>query len=92
MAVDRSPRADAVAAIAADTARGAHTTVPRAARGARALGHGRVVVGADQETESLSSQGLDYLRTLEAHFAGVPVAATRRIGRLRAEIARRDRL
>lgn len=50
------------------------------------------MVGADQETESLSSQGLDYLRALEAHFAGVPVAATRRIGRLRAEIARRDRL
>jgi nucleotide-binding universal stress UspA family protein len=84
VAVDRSPRTDAVAAIAADTARGAHATVrvlhvapePSAVHDAR----GRVVVWADQERESLSSQGLDYLRTLEAHFAGVPVESVVRFG------------
>ena len=84
LAVDYSPRADAVATIAAETARGAHATV-------RLLhvapepsevhdGYGRVVVYADQESESLHSQGLDYLRALEAHFVGVPVESVVRFG------------
>jgi nucleotide-binding universal stress UspA family protein len=84
LAVDRSPRADAVATIAAETAQGAHATVrllhvapePSAVYDA----HGRVVVYADQETESLRSQGLDYLRGLEVHFAGVPVESVVRFG------------
>ena len=84
LAVDRSPRADAVAAIAADTARGAHATVrllhvapePSAVQDV----HGRVVVYADQEAESLISQGVDYLRTLEIHFSGVPVDCVVRFG------------
>ena len=84
LAVDQSPRADAVATIAAETARGAHATVrllhvapePSAVQDA----HGRVVVYADQEAESLSSQGLDYLRGLEVHFAGVPVESVVRFG------------
>lgn len=84
LAVDRSPRADAIAAIAADTARGAHATVrllhvapePSAVQDAR----GRVVAYADQETESLSSEGVDYLRTLEGHFGGVPVESVVRFG------------
>jgi len=84
LALDRSPRADAVATIAAETARGAHATVrllhvapePSAVHD----GQGRVVVYADQESESLSSQGLDYLRELEAHFAGVPVESVVRFG------------
>ena len=84
LALDRSPRADAVASIAAETARGAHATVrllhvapePSAVHD----GQGRVVAYADQESESLSSQGLDYLRELEAHFAGVPVESVVRFG------------
>ena len=84
LAVDRSPRADAVAAIVADTAHGAHATVrllhvahePSAVHNAE----GRVVVYADQETESLTSAGLDYLRTLEAHFGGLPVESVVRFG------------
>jgi nucleotide-binding universal stress UspA family protein len=84
LAVDRSPRADAVATIAAETARGAHATVRllhvAPAPSAVHDRHGRVVVYADQETESLSSQGLDYLRGLEVHFAGVPVESVVRFG------------
>ncbi len=84
LAIDQSPRADAVATIAAETARGAHATVrllhvapePSAVHDA----HGRVVVYADQETESLSSHGLDYLRALETRFAGVPVDSAVRFG------------
>ena len=84
LAVDRSPRAEAVAAITADTARGARATVrllhvapePSAVHDAQ----GRVVVYADQETESLSSQGVDYLRTLEVHFSGVQVESVVRFG------------
>ena len=84
LAVDRSPRADAVATIAAETARGAHAAVcllhvapePTEVRDPR----GQVVVYADQETESLRSQGLDYLRGLEAHFAGLPVESVVRFG------------
>ncbi len=84
LAIDQSPRADAVAAIAADTARGAHATVrllhvapePSAVQDA----HGRVVVYADQETESLISEGVDFLRTLEVHFSGVPVESVVRFG------------
>jgi nucleotide-binding universal stress UspA family protein len=84
MPVDRSPRTDAVAAIVADTARGAHASVrllhvapvPSAVYGAE----GRVVVYADQEMESLASQSLDFLHALEGHFAGVPVDSVVRFG------------
>jgi len=83
LAADYSPRADAVAAVVADTARGAHATVrllhvtapPSAVQDA----HGRVVVYADQETESLRSQGLDYLNALAMHF-DVPVESVVRFG------------
>jgi nucleotide-binding universal stress UspA family protein len=83
LAVDRSPRADAVAAIAADTARGAHATVRLlyvAPEPSAVQSEGRVVVYADQETESLTSAGLDYLRTLEVHFGDVPVETVVRFG------------
>lgn len=84
LAADRSPRADAVAIIAAETARGAHAVVRllHVAPEASAVhdGQGRVVVYADQESESLSSQGLDYLRSLEAHFTGVAVESVVRFG------------
>jgi nucleotide-binding universal stress UspA family protein len=84
LAVDRSPRAEAVATIAAETARGAHATVRllhvAPAPSAVHDRHGRVVAYADQETESLSSQGLDYLRGLEVHFVGVPAESVVRFG------------
>jgi nucleotide-binding universal stress UspA family protein len=90
LAVDRSPRAAAVAAIVADTARGAHATVrllhvapePSAVHNAE----GRVVAYADQEAESLTSEGLDYLRTLELPFDEVPVESVVRFGDPVAEI------
>ena len=90
LAVDQSPRADAVAAIAAETARGAHAAVrllhvapePSAVHD-RA---GRVVVYADQESESLSGAGLDYLHELEAHFAGLRVDSVVRFGEPVAQI------
>ena len=84
LAADRSPRADAVATIAAETARGAQAEVRllHVAPEVSAVhdGQGRVVVYADQESESLSSQGLDYLRGLEAHFTGVAVESVVRFG------------
>lgn len=84
LAVDRSPRADAVANLVADTARGAHATVcllhvappPSAVYDAE----GRIVVYADQEAASRTSAGLDYLRTLEIHFGGVAVESVVRFG------------
>ena len=90
MPLDRSPRADAVAAIVADTARGCHATVrllhvapePSAVQDAK----GRVVAYADQEMESLTCESLDYLRTLEVHFTGVPVERIVRFGDPTAEI------
>jgi len=88
--IDPSPRADAVAAIAADTARGSHATVrlvhvapePSAVEDA----DGRVVAHADQEMESLSSNSLDSLRRLEAHFTGLPVESVVRFGDPATEI------
>jgi nucleotide-binding universal stress UspA family protein len=84
LAVDRSSRALAMADLVADTARGAHATVrllhvasePSAVHDAE----GRVVVYADQESASRTSEGLDYLRALEIHFEGVPVESAVRFG------------
>jgi nucleotide-binding universal stress UspA family protein len=84
LAVDRSSRAPAMADLVADTARGAHAAVrllhvapePSAIEDA----HGRVVVYADQESASRASEGLDYLRALEMHFADVPMESVVRFG------------
>jgi nucleotide-binding universal stress UspA family protein len=84
MPVDRSPRADAVAAIVADCARGSYATVrllhvapePLAVLDAK----DRIVAYADQEMERLTCEGLDYLRTLEVHFGGVPMESIVRFG------------
>jgi nucleotide-binding universal stress UspA family protein len=90
MPVDRSSRADAVAAIVADTARGAHAIVrllhvapdPAAVQDAK----GCVVAFADQEMESLKCEGLDSLRPLEVYFSGLPVESVVRFGDPAAEI------
>lgn len=84
LAVDRSPRADAVASLIADTARGAHATVRllhvAAEPSAVQDSEGRVIVYADQEAASLTSEGLDFLRALEVHFDGVPLESIVRFG------------
>ncbi|HEY7867720.1 MAG TPA: universal stress protein [Methylomirabilota bacterium] len=84
LAVDYSPRADAVANLVADTARGAHATVRllhvASAPSAVYDAEGKVVVYADQEAASRTSEGLDFLRTLEAHFGGAPVESVVRFG------------
>jgi nucleotide-binding universal stress UspA family protein len=84
LAVDYSPRADAVANLVADTARGAHATVRllhvASAPSAVYDAEGKVVVYADQEAASRTSEGLDFLRPLEAHFGGVPVESVVRFG------------
>ena len=77
LAVDRSPRAEAEASLVADTARGAHALVrllhvPPEASAVHDT-EGRVVAYADQEAASRTSEGLNFLRTLEVYFAGVPV-------------------
>lgn len=90
MPVDRSPRADTVAAIVASTALGAHAkvrllhvaSVPAEVHGT----DGRVVVYADQELASLNSRGLDFLHSLEGHFAGVDVECVVRFGDPSAQI------
>jgi nucleotide-binding universal stress UspA family protein len=74
----------------ADTARGSHATVrllrvapePSAVVDAK----GRVMAYADQEMESLTCEGLDYLRTLEVHFTGVPLESVVRFGDPASEI------
>ena len=84
MPVDRSPRADAVAALVADTALGAHAKVrllhvapvPSAIQDTA----GRIVVYADQELASINSRGLDFLHALESHFQGVEVESVVRFG------------
>jgi nucleotide-binding universal stress UspA family protein len=84
LAVDRSPRADAVANLVADTARGAHATVRllHVASEPSAVfdSEGRVVVYADQEAASRTSEGLDFLRALEVHFGDVPLESIVRFG------------
>lgn len=89
LAVDRSPRADALAAIVADTARGARAAVRllHVAPAPEAVhAEGRVVVYADQETESLSAAWRDYLESLAVHFGDVAVESVVRFGDPVAEI------
>ena len=93
MPVDRFPRADAVAAIVAEIARGSHAVVrllhvapqPSAIQDAK----GRVVAFVDQEMESLKCEGLDALRPLEVYFSGLPVESVVRFGDPAAQIAAR---
>ena len=90
MPVDRSPRADAVASIVASIALGAHakvrllhvSPVPAEVHGT----DGRVVVYADQELASLTSRGLDFLRSIEGHFQGAEVESVVRFGDPSAQI------
>lgn len=84
LAVDCSPRADAVANLVADTARGAHATVRllHVAPESSAVhdSEGRVIAYADQETASRTCAGLDFLHALEVHFGDVPLESVVRFG------------
>ncbi len=90
--LDGSPTAEGVIPLVADAARGGGATVrllhvapmpvPRVTR------DGRVVAYADQERERLESEGLDYLRAVEARLGGVPVECAVRFGEPLAEILR----
>ena len=84
LAVDRSPRADVVASLVADTARGAHATVRllHVAPESSAVhdSEGRVIAYADQEAASRTCEGLDFLRALEVHFGDVPLESVVRFG------------
>jgi nucleotide-binding universal stress UspA family protein len=90
MPVDRFPRAEAVAAIVADIARGSHAMVrllhvapqPSDVQDAK----GRVVAFVDQEMESLKYEGLNALRPLEVYFSGLPVESVVRFGDPAAQI------
>lgn len=82
--LDRSPEAEPVIPIVADTARAGHAVVrllhvapePEVQMDAR----GRVVAYADQEMVRLGNEALDYLRTVELYFDGVQVETIVRFG------------
>lgn len=82
--LDQSPVAESVLPLVADMARGGKATVrllhvadlPQAQVGA----DGRVVAYVDQEMQRLDAEGMDYLRTAEVHFEGVPVECVVRFG------------
>jgi nucleotide-binding universal stress UspA family protein len=90
LAVDRSPRADAVANLVAATARGTNAAVRLLHVASRPSAihdtEGRIVVYSDQEAASRTSEGLDFLRPLEVHFDGVAVESVVRFGDPVAEI------
>jgi nucleotide-binding universal stress UspA family protein len=83
---------DAVARVVADAARGAGATVrllhvavpPDAVVDA----DGRTIAYADQETERLEAEALDYLRTIEIDLDGVPIECVVRFGDPAEEILR----
>lgn len=90
--LDQSLLAESVMPLVADAARGGGGSVRllHVAPIAQALVNkdGRVVAFADQEFERLESEGLDYLRTIEARLDGVPVECVVRFGDPVAEILR----
>ncbi len=90
--LDRRERAEAVLPLVADLARASDATVrllhvaplPRF----RQDTYGRVIGYADQESDRLEGEGLEYLRAAEAQLEGVPVERRVRFGDAREEILR----
>jgi nucleotide-binding universal stress UspA family protein len=88
--LDQSPVAESVVPLVADMARGGKGTVrllhvaptPQNIVGA----DGRVVAYADQEMQRLGAEAMDYLRTIEVRFEGVPVECVARFGDAVTEI------
>jgi len=90
--LDQSLIAEAVVPPVADAARGGGAAVRllHVAPIPQALVNkeGRVVAFVDQEFERLETEGLDYLRTIEAKLDGVPVECVVRFGDPVEEILR----
>ena len=91
--LDQSPLAESVVGVIADTARGAHGSTVRLLHVAlvpknQVDADGRVVAYADQETDRLRNEALDYLGKIEQTFDGVPVERVVRFGEPVEEILR----
>lgn len=90
--LDQSLTAEAVVPLVADAARGGGAAVRllHVAPIPQALVNkeGRVVAFVDQEFERLETEGLDYLRTIEAKLDGLPVDCVVRFGDPLEEILR----
>jgi nucleotide-binding universal stress UspA family protein len=88
--LDESPTAEAVIPLVADAARGGGAAVRllnvAPVPGPLVAKDGRVVAYADQEMARLKNEALDYLHTVEAGLAGVPVECVVRFGEPLAEI------
>lgn len=84
VALDQSGESESVLPLVADAARGGGATVrllhvvPIPGNVVDEEGH--VVAYADQETARLEAESLDYLRTQELAFDGIPVESTIRFG------------
>jgi nucleotide-binding universal stress UspA family protein len=90
--LDLSLTAEQVVPLVADAARGGGGTVRllhvAPVPALRVTPEGRVLAYADQETDRLTVEGLDYLHTMELHLDGVPVESVVRFGEPVAEILR----
>jgi nucleotide-binding universal stress UspA family protein len=84
LAVEGLARADAVAKLVAHTARRANGTVRLLHVASQPLAvqddEGQVVALAESKATGRTSQGLDFLQTLEVHFDGAPVQSVVRFG------------
>ena len=91
--LDQSPVAESVVEVVPDTARGAQASTVRLLHVAfvpknQVDTDGRVVAYADQETERLRNEALDYLGKVELTFDGVPAESVVRFGEPVEEILR----
>jgi universal stress protein A len=90
--LDQTPNAESVVPLVADAARGGGATVrllhvaPPPDNVVNA--DGLVVAYADQEALRMEAEALDYLRTMEVAFDGVPVETSVRFGDPVTEILR----
>jgi nucleotide-binding universal stress UspA family protein len=82
--LDLTIETEAVLPIVADAARGGGASVRLlhvASRPASVVdGEGHVLAYADHESARVEAEGMDYLRTIELMFDGVPVESTVRFG------------
>jgi nucleotide-binding universal stress UspA family protein len=90
--LDQSSTAEQVVPLVADAARGGGGTVRllhvAPVPALRVTPQGRILAYADQETDRLTVEGLDYLHTMELHLDGVPVESVVRFGDPVGEILR----
>ena len=90
--LDRSTIAESAISLVGDLARGSGATVRlihvTPVPGNLVTKEGRVVAYADQEMARLETEGVDYLRTLQARMGGVSVECVVRFGEPLEEILR----